>query len=297
MPQQRSLVVLGLAVLLGLAAVFVANSYFAGVQQEQQQVTVESVKVAVARVALEFGAEITADKVSFVDFPVNAVPAGSFDSIQRLLPMNTRRAALRPIAANEIILSSKISGEGGRATISAVLRPNMRAAAVRVSDVSGVAGFVLPGDTVDVLITRSFADAQGGPAVQITDILLQNIRVLAIDQNASESSKEPVVSKTATLEVTQIDAQKLALAQTVGTVSLTLRNISDRVNPVVETVGTEDLRDGAYSGGAHGVGPPFIPSMPLRPAGGAPKRKTDEVTVRIVRGTAISSYSVRRRDF
>lgn len=301
MPQQRSLIVLGLAILLGLAAVYIANSYFSGVQERQQQVVVGSVKVAVARVPLEFGTEITADKISFIDLPANAVPEGTFNSVQRMLPMNSRRVALRPIAVNEVILNSKISGEGGRATISAVLRPDMRAAAVRVSDVAGVGGFVLPGDTVDVLITRSIPGMQGGNAIQITDVLLQNIRVLAIDQNANENSNEPIVSKTATLEVAQVDAQKLALAQTVGAISLTLRNIADQVNPVVETVGIEDLRDGAYGGGFRSPGPRFIPTAPSgamwRPVGGARKKKANQATVQIVRGTTGSSYEVRRHGF
>lgn len=301
MPQQRSLIVLGLAILLGLAAVFIANRYFSAVQEQQQQAVVGSVKVAVARVPLEFGTEITADKIDFIDLPANAVPEGTFNSIQRLLPMNSRRVSLRPIAVNEVILNSKISGEGGRATISAVLRPDMRAAAVRVSDVAGVGGFVLPGDTVDVLITRSVTDARGAGSIQITDVLLQNIRVLAIDQNANENSKDPAVSKTATLEVAQVDAQKLALAQTVGALSLTLRNIADKVNPVVETVGIEDLRDGAYGGGFRSPGPQFVPTAPLgaawTPVRGRPKKKANEVTVRIVRGTTGSSYEVRRHGF
>lgn len=298
MPQQRSLIVLGLAILLGLVAAYLANVYLGGVEKKQETVQQGNIKVAVARVPMEFGTEITPDKIRLIDLPEGSVPQGTFASINTLLPMNKRRVALRPIAINEPILATNISGEGGRAAISAVLRPDMRAASVRVNDVAGVSGFVLPGDVVDILITRSVASAQDGAAQQITDVLLQNVRVIAIDQNADQKAEQPVISKTATLEVSQVDAQKLALGQQVGSLSLALRNIADQVNPVVETVGLEDLRDGAYGGGYRSPGPSYLPSAPRgwTAVGGAggPRKKRNEVTVQIVRGTTNTSYEVRR---
>jgi pilus assembly protein CpaB len=306
MLQQRSLIVLAIAVLLASVATYLMSAYIGGVEKQQEQVKVGTVKVAVARVPMEFGTEITPDKVRLVDIPSNAIPEGTFASLPQLLPMNNRRVALRPIAVNEPILNSKISGEGGRATISAVLRPDMRAAAVRVSDVAGVGGFVLPGDTVDILITRTLTAGQdqSQTSTQVTDVLLQNVRVLAIDQNASEASNTPTVVKTATVEVSQVDAQKLALGQTVGALSLALRNVADQTNPVVETVGLEDLRDGAYGGGFHSPGPSYTPSVgggagwrPIRPVriARAEKpvvKKSNTVTIQIVRGTADTSYQV-----
>ncbi|WP_219892822.1 Flp pilus assembly protein CpaB [Aquisediminimonas profunda] len=298
MPQQRSLIVLGLAILLGLVAVYLANVYLGGVEKKQEVVQQGNVKVAVARVPMDFGTEITPDKVQMVDFPSAAVPQGTFSSISTLLPMNKRRVALRPISVNEPILATNVSGEGGRAAISAVLRADMRAASVRVNDVAGVSGFVLPGDTVDILITRSVPSAQDGTPQQITDVLLQNVRVIAIDQNANQNAEQPVISKTATFEVSQVDAQKLALGQQVGTLSLALRNIADEVNPVVQTVGLEDLRDGAYGGGYRAPGPSYLPSSPRgwTAFGNAAvaRKKRNQVTVQIVRGTTNTSYEVRR---
>ncbi len=298
MPQQRSLIVLGLAILLGLVAAYLANVYLGGVEKKQETVAQGSIKVAVARVPMEFGTEITPDKIRLVDLPLASVPQGTFASINALLPMNKRRVALRPIAINEPILATNISGEGGRAAISSVLRPDMRAASVRVNDVAGVSGFVLPGDVVDILITRSVASSQDGATQQITDVLLQNVRVIAIDQNADQKAEQPVISKTATLEVSQVDAQKLALGQQVGSLSLALRNVADQVNPVVETVGLEDLRDGAYGGGYRSPGPSYLPSAPRgwTAVGGAAavRKKRNQVTVQIVRGTTNTSYEVRR---
>jgi pilus assembly protein CpaB len=120
---------------------------------------------------------------------------------------------LSPIEANEPVLSWKVTGPGERATLSAVVDDGMRAMSVRINDVLGVAGFVLPGDRVDILLTRK----------SFTDILLQNVKVLAIDQIADERVEKPSLAKTATLEVNTIDAQKLTLAQTVGSLSLALR--------------------------------------------------------------------------
>ena len=294
----QGLIILGVAILIGLAAVFLANSYLGRVEQQQTTTAQGMVKVAVAAVPLDFGSPITPDKIKLVDWPAGALPEGTFSSIPQLLPMNHTRVALRPMAANEPILRSKISGEGGRAAISAVLDPTKRAVAVRVGDVAGVAGFVLPGDVVDVLITRTPTNPNGN-SQQITDILLQKVRVIAIDQDASDNTDKPAVGKTATLEVTQVEAQKLALAQQVGQLSLALVNPAGEASPTVETVSSEDLRDGAYVGGYSDGAPRFQPPPLLAapPAGPrAPPRKpaNPDLTVMIVRGTKDSSYEVGR---
>src|SRR6202008_3920576 len=98
----------------------------------------------------------------------------------------------------------------------------------------------------DVLITRQNAGA--AQSTQLTDVLLQNIRVIAIDQQAKNADGTPKVARTATLEVTPIDAQKLALAQEVGSLSLVLRKPGEQTNPVVETVSMNDLRYNMYGG-------------------------------------------------
>ncbi len=294
----QGLIILGVAILIGLAAVFLANSYLGRVEQQQVTTPQGMVKVAVAAVPLDFGTPITPDKVRLVDWPAGALPEGTFSSIPQLLPMNHTRVALRPMAANEPILRSKISGEGGRAAISAVLDPTKRAVAVRVSDVAGVAGFVLPGDVVDVLVTRTPMVANGS-SQQITDVLLQKVRVIAIDQDASDSTDKPAVGKTATLEVAQVDAQKLALAQQVGQLSLALVNPASETSPTVETVSTDDLRDGAYVGGYSDGAPRFQPppllsAPPAGPRAPARKPANPDLTVMIVRGTKDSSYEVGR---
>jgi pilus assembly protein CpaB len=245
MLNRQSLIALGVALLLGLVAVFFANSYIN--RKQEAAYAGGTTKVAVASVPLAYGVDITPEKVRFVDFPNTSIPAGAFTNASLLMPAGKpARVALMAIAPNEPILASKITGEGQGASIAALLPAGMRAATVRINDVSGVAGFIQPSDTVDVLITRTLPTQ--GTAAQVTDVLLQNIHVLAIDQNAKNSDGTPAVARTATLEVTPIDAQKLALAQEAGSLSLVLRKPGEQNNPVVETVSMNDLRYNMYGG-------------------------------------------------
>lgn len=237
---RQSWVALGVALILGIVAVYLANTYLTG---KQRQAALEgTTKVAVAAVPMDFGNPLSADKVKFVDYPNRSIPPGAFQNAAQLLPAGQQRFALMPIGVNEPILASKISGAGQGASIAALLPDGMRAATVRINDVSGVAGFVQPNNTVDVLITRQVNNQT------VTDVLLQNVRVMAIDQQSKNPDGSPKVARTATLQVSPIDAQKLALAQEAGTLSLVLRKPGETDNPVVETVSTADLRYNLYGG-------------------------------------------------
>lgn len=307
MGQRRSLIILGFAILLGLAAVFIANSYLSRAERDQEQAAAQGgmVKVVVASMPLAFGTAVTPEKIRVVDWPSASVPPGAFRDPVQLTSLGKQRVVLRQIEPGEPVLTSKLSAEGGRATMSGVLRPEMRAVAVRVSDVAAAGGFVLPGDTVDVFVTRTAQDGMGGASQQITDVLLQNTRIIAIDQNANDSSKDPAVGKTATLEVNQVDAQKLVLGQQVGQLTLVLRNVTDQPNPAVQTVGIEDLRDGAYVGGFSGprarIAEAGFAPAPM-PRMRAPRRSVPKnvsalpatASVEIVRGTTGTSYEVKR---
>jgi pilus assembly protein CpaB len=309
MMSRQSMIALGIAVVLGLVAVYVANIYIGG--SKQQAELQGTTKVAVASVPLAFGTELTPDKVRFVDYPNAAIPPGSYTNAAQLMPSGQKRFALLAMGINEPILASKISAPGAGASIAALLPDGMRAATVRIDDVSGVAGFVQPNDSVDVLITRS---VPGSEAQQLTDVLLQNIRVIAIDQEAKNPDGTPKVGRTATFEVTPIDAQKLALAQRAGSLSLVLRKPGENANPVVETVSMNDLRYNMYGGArypapavvgsydsavagafnraattiSHPGGSTARRSAPARPKKVAPPRPSIE----IYRGTTSNQYQV-----
>lgn len=305
MIQRQSLVALSVALLLGAVAVYLANVFLTKSEERTAEATAGTTKVAVAAVPLDYGVALTPEKVRFVAYPTNSLPAGTYSRIEDVLPAGKPRIALRPMSVNEPILAGKISGTGQTASIAAILPDGKRAAAVRINDVSGVAGFIQPNDSVDVLVTRSIDGSRN-----ITDVLLQDVRVIAMDQNAKNADGTPNVARTATLEVDPLDAQKLALAQQAGNLSLVLRKPgADQNNPVVETVSLEDLRYSLYGGARYAQANPLGAQIPRsqvtiaaaapvvrrRPvrratAAAAPKRQTD--SVEIVRGTVGTDYKV-----
>ena len=308
------MIALGVAIVLGLFAVYIANVYITG--SKKQADLGGTTKVAVASVPMAYGTELTPDKVRFVDYPNASIPPGSFTNAGQLMPVNQKRFALLPMGINEPILATKISAPGAGASIAALLPDGMRAATVRIDDVSGVAGFIQPNDSVDVLITRSIQGAQ--TATQVTDVLLQNARVIAIDQEAKNSDGTPKVARTATLQVAPLDAQKLALGQQSGSLSLVLRKPGEQNNPVVETVSMNDLRFNMYGGARYpapasvgGFGAAVANSIersaalvastnaqgtggPRRSGGGAKKTKraAEKPSVEIYRGTTSNQYKV-----
>ena len=308
----RNWIIIAIAAIIGIVAVILANSYLTGVENQQERSAEENrmVQVAVARVPMAYGTTLTAENIRMVAWPATSVPPGAFQSTRALLGQEAR-VVLRPIEAGESILPGKVTGPGGRASISALIDEDMRAVAVRISDVSGVAGFVLPNDTVDVLLTRTPKTEAEGQIDPITDVLLQNVRVIAIDQGADEKNNQPVVGKTATLLVDQQGAQKLALASTVGSLSLALRNAANQDVFMAQTVGTRDLGQGSVSPSFYNqprgstatvASSPYpIPAMQAAAVGqarnaAAPVRRkpANSVEVEIVRGTASSSYDVSR---
>ena len=312
--KRQTLIALGVAIILGLLAVFLANTYLTGRERQLAQSPEGMTRVAVASMQLNYGDDITPDKVKFVAYPKNSLPPGTYNSVAALLPEGKRRVALRPIQVNQPLLAADMSGEGQNASIAALLPDGMRATTVRINDVSGVAGFVRPNDTVDVLITRQAIGSNGSQGGNdVTDVLLQNIRVIAMGQDASGAKDKAKVSRSATLEVTPVDAQKLVLGQQLGSLSLVLRKPGDEQNiGRVETVSLADLRYSYYSSLPPGARPPgeqpaAAPppadsrariqrlSQPRRPApvvrASAPARPSTS-TVSVTRGTETKDYEV-----
>jgi pilus assembly protein CpaB len=294
--KRQSLIALSVAILFGLFAVYLANTFLLASSRSRD--AGGTTPVAVARVPLEYGVPVTADKIRFAQFPNSSIPKGSFQSLGALLPNGQRRIALTSIAVGEPILAGKVTGAGQNASIAALLPDGMRAASVRINDVSGVAGFIQPNDSVDVLITRSVADQSGQ---QITDVLLQNTRVIAIGQDAKGESGQPQVAKTATLQVDPLGAQKLALAQEIGSLSLVLRKPGDdQESGVAETISLADLRSGAFRLAREPQGPPAVvrraaprpAPRPPRPAAPAPPPAPTTSSVEVVRGTQGNNYDV-----
>jgi pilus assembly protein CpaB len=288
----KSILTLFLALALGGVAVILARAWLERAQPTvvaaQQQPTMSLTKVVVARTTLFFGNRINAEQVRLVDWPADSVPPGSFTSVDDLLNGKEPRTVLRTIEANEPVLANKISGAGEKATLSAIITEDMRGMTIRVNDVIGVAGFIVPGDRVDILLTRD----EGGKEKQITDILLQNVKVLGIDQLANETQEKPVVVQAVTLEVSPEQAQKLTLASQVGSLTLALRNVLDAQAEIVRTVGVGDLKVGEVNNAV-------AQAQPAKPqktrVARAPGKAVDPLaSVRIFRALNSSEYKVEK---
>jgi pilus assembly protein CpaB len=289
---------LGLAAVLAGASVFLARNW---IQEQTRPVVVQqpaesnTAMVVVASKPLGFGNTVRREHLRLVKWPGDAVPEGAFTSIEEVVGDKEERVVLRTVEINEPVLKSKVSGFGGKASLAAVLTPDMRAVTIRVNDVAGVAGFVLPGDRVDVLLTRDRTGGGTGNNANnlITDVLLQNVKVLGIDQDANQSKELPSVAKAVTLEVSPQQAQKLALASQLGSLALMLRNVADAEAESVKTVSTRDLSVGEVNEPAQVATAPkkkitkTIKKVVQRP-------KEDPLSaVRIVRGTDATSYEVQ----
>ncbi|MDX1484457.1 MAG: Flp pilus assembly protein CpaB [Alphaproteobacteria bacterium] len=234
-----AVIMLVVALVLGGLSVFAARNWIerqiAG-SAAANKPQLNTVKIVVARTQLNFGDKIKDEHLTEVTWPKASVPKGSFRSVRQLLDGKRPRVALRRIEINEPLLKSKVSGFGGRATLSAVLKGDRRAVTIRVNDVTGVAGFLLPGDRVDILMTR-----KQGKSDRRTGVLLQDLRILGVGQLASERHDKPVVVRTVTVEATPDESQKLILAQQVGTLSMVLRPVTERTVVSIRPVTVSDL--------------------------------------------------------
>jgi pilus assembly protein CpaB len=232
---------IGFAVLFGLLAVFLAQIWLNNQADErlksidaQRKAAPPARSIVVAGKPLRFGDELSSAALREMPWPDNALPAGAFGKIADLT--SSKRVVLMPIDTNEAVLASKITGPGQRATLSAMLGDGMKAVTIRVNDVEGVAGFVLPGDRVDILLTRT-----GEKNNAVNDVVIQDVRVLAVDQLADQRADKPSVVKAVTIEVDPTEGQKVALAATVGTLSLLLRKAGEANGHDTRRVTTRDL--------------------------------------------------------
>jgi pilus assembly protein CpaB len=232
--------------------------------------------IIVAAVPLKFGTTLSADMLAEVPWPGGPVPSGFFASKAALIGAGGERVVLTAIARNEPILAAKVSAPGQRPSLSLMIEDGKKAVTIRVDDVLGVAGFVQPDDRVDVLLTR--ADRNGGKTggSAFTDLLLQNTRVLAIDQLADRNTQAKPV-KAVTLEVDTESAQKLVLAASVGQLSLALRGAGSARVGEARRIGLEDL-----------------PSPPRQPDAAPVQEEQDRgPTVTVIRGvTERKQYDV-----
>lgn len=242
--------------------------------------------IVVAAKTLTFGTVLTRDNLNEIVWPNGALPEGAFATKNDLLKEG-RRALLAPLARSEAVLKSKVTGPDQRASLSALLDEDHRAVTVRVDDVRGVAGFVLPGDRVDVVLIRTLERSSARPE-NVSEVLLQHIKVLAVDQIVNERQETPTIAKAVTLEVNTEQAQKVLLATNIGKLSLILRQSGASEPTAVRTVSERDLT----------IAPKPEPAAPAAVvvAEPAPTPKNREAVVEVVRSMKIEKYNVVRAE-
>jgi len=293
--------------MIGIAAVFGAISIFAAdlwvksaanARIDPIEVSVpapdepriEFTKIVVAAAPLRFGMELDRAQLNEIPWPQDNLPEGAFSSVEELFADGSR-VVLSPIETSEPVLLAKLSGANGRATLSNLLSPGMRAVTIKTDEIAGVGGFITPGDRVDVVLTRDAGaiqevsdNAAGAAGSTITtEVVVENAKVLTVGQGADERQTSPQVVNSVTVEVSVEGAKKVALARNVGSLSLSLRSSND-VSAAGDGVTTISSFGGSVAGDAAAGG--FFDRMTAEPEG--PKLKTVIVT----RGLKAESYQV-----
>ena len=236
-----------------VAAALLAQDLFepnAGIErvvqvQSEPKPSIATTKVVVARTPLKYGTSLKTTDLEVVDWPVEAVPEGSYASVADFFDKYRNRVVLTRMGPKEPVVEWKVSGPDRRPGLAGTLSDGMKAATIRVTDHTSVAGFVRPGDLIDILVTHTEQKRkEGGKPKKITatDVLLRGVRVLAADQIADETENTPSLSKTITVEVDLRESQLLALGASVGELSVVLRNPSAGNDGPTGRITVADLR-------------------------------------------------------
>ena len=238
MRNKRFFIVLAGALLFGLLAAVSVSRYLSSAQAYTKTLN----GVVVAKVAIPLGTKIIPEQLMVVQFPAESTPDGAFQAVDKL----SGRVAVVNIAPREPITEVRLAPEGTAGGLSAVIPEGYRAMTVKVDDVVGISGFIMPGTLVDVVVVIVPGDNGAQAQDPISKIVLQNIKVLANGQNIDkpESEREANSVKAVTLLVTPEQAEKLALASSEGKLQLVMRNSIDQGNEQTNGINKRGLLGG-----------------------------------------------------
>ena len=222
--QNRLKVALVVAVFFGLIAAYGIYNFLSSQQRETDSLRAANQDIVVAARDIPPGTAFNDDAIKkglikTTPWPKTSIPAGAFSSPQQVIGKVNRVKIL----ANEPLLESRLAGEGAGLTVR--LEAGKRALALRVDEIVGVSGFIVPDDRVDVILTTT--PVGGGQDTKISKIVLQNKRVLSVAQNTEQKDGKPQLARSITLEVTPEEAEKLSLASQEGSIVLALRGLGD----------------------------------------------------------------------
>jgi pilus assembly protein CpaB len=214
MIKRRGLFLVLISLTLAISAAWVARSWIQARLGANTTPNDPGMTVVVATMEIPYGTRVEARHLRTITLPRDAQVGNHYDKIEDVVGL----IAVQKIISGEILLRERFADRSSGSTLAAVLKPNMRAVTVRVDDVVGVAGFLLPGNHVDVVAARMNNQRAE------TETVLRNLNVLAVDQSASPEKDQPVVVRAVTLEVTPKQAEALVKAREEGRIQLTLRN-------------------------------------------------------------------------
>lgn len=278
--QLRALIMLALALVMGGITVFLVNTFL---QQEVSQrgkvQEIRTVPVVVAAADLKVGTKLEPVMIKVVDWPAEIAPEGAYADAKAAIG-DKPPVVLQEMKRGEILLPYKLSPHGARGGLPSRIPEDMRAITIPVSEVTGVAGFIVPGDFVDVLHTTSIGRKENDP---VTRVLLQNVQVLGIDQVMSQDEANPKVVNAVTLLVNTESAQRITLGLATGTINLILRNEFDASLLAVNDVSSRDLE-------------PYVeePTKPkvVRRAHREVKQEAPKPQVEVIRGLQVTRQVV-----
>lgn len=285
----RSLILIAVALVGVVGVVFFTRSFLADVQQQANQAQVVSApastaKILVAAKELPVGTILTAEHVAWQAWPEAGLNDAYFQGGKNKLKEVEGKVVRSPLNRGEPMTASSVVAQGERGFLAAVLSPGMRAVTVKLSPVASVGGFVFPGDRVDVILSHTI-EISRSEKYTAAETVFQNVRVLAVDQRSAAQGEKIQVAKTATIEVTPKMAEKVAMLEKLGTLSLALRSL---------------MNDGTYTVAANPDSPPvsrtvshtlghevsrFLPAM---------DEDSTTSTVRVSRGNKISTIETGR---
>ena len=214
MMRRRGTLLVGLSLVLGLLAAWGANSWVSGRLGTDSANGPKS--VVAAAMEIPYGTKIDARHLRMLEVPKDAVAQNAIYDMEEIIGM----VSTVNVERGEMLNMTRLASHSKGSTLSALIDPNMRAITVRVDDVVGVAGFLLPGNRVDVLSSRINMRTKRAT----TQTILKNLKVLAVDQTASTEQDQPVIVRAVTLEVTPNQSETLVKARDEGKIQLTLRN-------------------------------------------------------------------------
>lgn len=218
--RKRGLILITFSLVLGFGAAVLASGWVA---EQNEKDKADTATVVAAAIAIPFGTKVEERHLKTIEMPKDSVPPGSFSLEDDVVA----RVTTQPIVNGEILMKARFVEQGDGSMLAALVDKKMRAVTVRVDDVIGVGGFLLPGNRVDVVAARK----ENRRA--ITDTILRNIEVLAVDQTASADDSEPVIVRAVTLQVTPEQAETLVRGREEGSIQLTLRNPLEEEEAVV----------------------------------------------------------------